>query len=98
MNEISPAQARIIAELVRTIRPDWTLPAIGNAILTLKRRPAWKVAAAACRAAEDPTITSPAGIAFTDLHTTQRSLEDIFVSLVSERAPETATAAVEGAR
>ena len=35
---------------------------------------------------------------FTDLHTTQRSLEDIFVSLVSERAPETATAAVEGAR
>ena len=39
-----------------------------------------------------------AGIAFTDLHTTQRSLEDIFVSLVSERAPETATAAVEGAR
>ena len=39
-----------------------------------------------------------AGIAFTDLHTTQRSLEDIFVSLVSERAPETATAAAEGAR
>ena len=28
-----------------------------------------------------------AGIAFADLHTTQRSLEDIFVSLVSEREP-----------
>ena len=39
-----------------------------------------------------------AGIAFTDLHTTQRSLEDIFVSLVSERAPEHGTAAAEGAR
>lgn len=39
-----------------------------------------------------------AGIAFTDLHTTQRSLEDIFVSLVSERAPENATTAAEGAR
>ena len=39
-----------------------------------------------------------AGIAFTDLHTTQRSLEDIFVSLVSERAPENGTTAAEGAR
>ncbi len=39
-----------------------------------------------------------AGIAFTDLHTTQRSLEDIFVSLVSERTPENGTAAGEGAR
>ena len=28
-----------------------------------------------------------AGIAFADLHTTQRSLEEIFVSLVSEREP-----------
>ncbi len=34
-----------------------------------------------------------AGIAFADLHTTQRSLEEIFVSLVSEREP-----AGEGAR
>jgi ABC-2 type transport system ATP-binding protein len=46
-----------------------------------------------------------AGIMFTDLHTTQRSLEEIFVSLVSEReAPGTdergnrAEAAGEGAR
>jgi ABC-2 type transport system ATP-binding protein len=42
------------------------------------------------------------GIGFSDLHTTQRSLEEIFVSLVSERAPEPVpghvTAAAEGAR
>ncbi len=46
-----------------------------------------------------------AGIAFADLHTTQRSLEEIFVSLVSEREPAGAAdrgskgkAAAEGAR
>jgi len=39
-----------------------------------------------------------AGIGFSDLHTTQRSLEEIFVSLVSERAPSHGTAAAEGAR
>ncbi|MCK6409564.1 MAG: ABC transporter ATP-binding protein [Thauera sp.] len=39
-----------------------------------------------------------AGIAFTDLHTTQRSLEEIFVSLVSERTPENGTIAAEGTR
>ncbi len=41
-----------------------------------------------------------AGIAFADLHTTQRSLEEIFVSLVSERTGTDGndTATGEGAR
>ena len=39
-----------------------------------------------------------AGIVYRDLHSSESSLEDIFVSLVSERAPENATTAAEGAR
>ena len=55
----------------------------GLEIARLARAAGWQVAGT-CRSEEKASRLNDAGIAFKDLHTTQTSLEDIFLGLLKE--------------
>ena len=65
-SEMTADQAQKLAALVATVRPSWSASAIANALWGVRTKPLHRVAAAALRAALDPDIHTPAGIAFTD--------------------------------
>lgn len=73
-------QARKLAELIATVRPAWAVSAITTALWQVRTQPLHRIAAAAIRAADDPDIHTPAGIAWMDRphwrHEVQRS-EDV---------------------
>ena len=59
-------QAKKLASLVATVRPAWAVSAITTALWQVRTQPLHRVAAAAIRAATDPDIHTPAGIAWLD--------------------------------
>ena len=59
-------QARKLAELIATVRPTWAVSAITTALWQVRTQPLHRIAAAAIRAAMDPDIHTPAGIAWLD--------------------------------
>ena len=65
-SEMTADQAQKLAALVATVRPSWSASAIANALWSVRAKPLHRVAAAALRAALDPDVHTPAGIAFTD--------------------------------
>ena len=65
-NTITADQARKLADLVATVRPAWAVSAITTALWQVRTQPLHRVAAAAIRAAGDPDILTPAGIAWLD--------------------------------
>jgi len=65
-NTITADQARKLADLVATVRPAWAVSAITTALWQVRTHPLHRIAAAAIRAADDPDIHTPAGIAWMD--------------------------------
>jgi len=66
MKTMTTDQARRLAELIATVRPAWAVSAITTALWQVRNHPLHRIAAAAIRAADDPDIHTPAGIAWMD--------------------------------